>query len=199
MFESIVAISVGIGLAAACGFRVFLPMLVVGLAARAGLWTLADGFSWMGTWPAIATFATATVLETGAYYLPWLDNVLDLAFTPAAVLAGVLVSGAFVHDLDPLLQWSLALVAGGGASGVIKTGLVGMRLGSTALTGGTANPLMSTLEWTTSAGMSILSIFFPLLALALALVLIAVLLRFAMRLPSRLRAVRGEGSTDVRR
>jgi len=185
MLETILAISLGVGLSAACGFRVFVPMVIVGLAARFELVTLAEGFEWIATWPAIAAFATATLLEIGAYYLPWLDNLLDSVAAPAAVIAGIIVTAACVYDMQPLLKWSLAIIAGGGAAGTVKAGLTGVRLGSTAITGGTANPVVSTVEWIASTAMSILSVFLPLLAAILALVLIALLLRFAARVVRR--------------
>ena len=186
MLDTVLAISLALGLAAACGFRVFVPMAILGIATRAGLLTLADGFEWIGSWPAIATFATATLLEIAAYYLPWLDNFLDSISAPAAVVAGVIVTAACVYDVHPLMKWSLAVIAGGGAAGSVKAGLTGIRLGSTAATGGAANPLVSTVEWMASMVMSILSVFLPILAAVLAIILIVLLFRFAVRVFVRL-------------
>ena len=193
MLESILAISLGIGLAAACGFRIFVPMLVVSLAAKADWVTLSDSFEWVGTWPAVVAFGVATVLEIGAYYFPWLDNLLDMAATPAAVIAGVLVSAAFISDMHPLLAWSVAIIAGGGVAGTIKTGLAGIRAGSTATTAGTANPVLTTFEWLASLAMSLFAIVTPILAAILGLLMALVLLRFAYRLWQRLR---GPGSVE---
>jgi hypothetical protein len=179
MLDTIVAISIGIGLAAACGFRVFVPTLIIGIAARVDLLTLADGFQWMGSWLAIATFGTATVLEVGAYYLPWLDNLLDTASTPLAIVAGVIVSAAFIQDMHPVLKWSLAVIAGGGAAGTIKAGLAGLRVGSTLTTGGAANPIVSTFEWVIAIAMSVLAIFLPIIAAVVAIALVAFFVRFA--------------------
>ena len=182
VLESLLAICLGVGLAAACGFRVFVPMLVVSLAAKADWVTLAVGFDWIGTWPAVIAFAVATVLEIGAYYFPWLDNLLDTVAAPAATIAGVLVSAAFIADMHPLLAWSVAIIAGGGVAGTIKTGLAGLRVGSTATTAGTANPVLATIEWIASFAMSVLAIVLPLLAAVLAFSMAAVLLRFAYRM-----------------
>ena len=187
MLESVLAICLGIGLAAACGFRIFVPMLVISLAAKADWVTLAEDFAWIDSWPAVITFTVATVLEIGAYYVPWLDNLLDTAATPAATIAGVLVSAAFIADMHPLLAWSVAIIAGGGVAGSIKTGLVGIRVGSTATTAGAANPVLTTFEWIASLAMSLLSILLPILAALLALVMAALLLGFAYRLFDRLR------------
>ena len=190
MLESILAISLGISLAAACGFRIFVPILVVSLAAKADWVTLSDSFEWVGTWPAVIAFGVATVLEIGAYYFPWLDNLLDMAATPAAAIAGVLVSAAFISDMHPLLAWSVAIIAGGGVAGTIKTGLAGIRAGSTATTAGTANPVLTTFEWLASLAMSLFAIVAPILAAILGLLMALVLLRFAYRLWQRLRGPR---------
>ena len=192
ILESILAISLGIGLAAACGFRIFVPMLVVSLAAKADWVTLSESFEWLGSWPAVVCFAVATVLEIGAYYFPWLDNLLDTIATPAAAIAGVFVSAAFISDMHPLLAWSVAIIAGGGIAGTIKTGLTGVRVGSTATTGGTANPVLATIEWITSLAMSLLAMVLPILSAILGLVLAIVLLRFAYRLWARIRGRRDE-------
>ena len=196
MFAAIATVALAMALAASCGFRVFVPMLVIGVANRADLLTLAEGFSWIGSTPALAVFAVATAVEIGAYYVPWLDNLLDTIATPCAVIAGIIVSAACVHDMHPVMKWSLAIIAGGGTAGVIKAGLVAMRLGSTSLTGGAANPIVSTVEWISSIALSVLAIFLPILAGIIAVVLLIVLLRFAWRLAGYLRA-RSEPETPV--
>lgn len=185
MLDTIVALCIGIGLAAACGFRVFVPALLTGIADRAELLTLAEGFEWMGSWVAIGAMGTATAIEIGAYYLPWLDNLLDTAATPLAVVAGVIISAAFIHDLHPMLKWSLAVIAGGGSAGTIKAGLAGLRVGSTLTTGGLANPVVSTFEWIGAIAMSLLAMFLPVVAAVVALLLVVFLIRFAWRRLSR--------------
>ncbi len=101
-------ICLGIGLSAACGFRVFVPMFIMSLASKAGYLDPADGFGWMSSWGAVTAFGTATVLETGAYYIPWLDNLLDSVTTPAAIIAGAVATASVVTGTDPLIQWSAA-------------------------------------------------------------------------------------------
>ena len=187
MLDTVIAISIGIGLAAACGFRVFVPILIVGIAAKAEFLSLAGGFEWIGSWGAIAAFGIATAAEIGGYYFPWLDNLLDSAATPAAVLAGIILSAAFIKDMHPLLKWSLAIIAGGGSAGVIKAGLVALRLGSSTATGGIGNFAVSTFEWLAALALSILSILLPILAAIVAVALTIFLLRFALRLAARLR------------
>jgi hypothetical protein len=144
--QELLSICVGIGLAAACGFRVFVPLLIVSVAANTGHLSLAQSFQWMGTPVALITFSVATALEVGGYYVPWIDNLLDSLATPAAVVAGTVVSASVFTDMSPFLKWTLAAIAGGGTAGVIQTGTVLTRAASTATTGGVANALVATGE-----------------------------------------------------
>lgn len=144
--QELLSICVGIGLAAACGFRVFVPLLIVSVAANTGHLSLAQSFQWMGTPAALITFSVATALEVGGYYVPWIDNLLDSVATPAAVVAGTVVSASVFTDMSPFLKWTLAAIAGGGTAGVIQTGTVLTRAASTATTGGLANALVATGE-----------------------------------------------------
>jgi hypothetical protein len=157
-------VCLGIALAAACGFRVFVPLLVLSAVSKAGWLTLADSFAWIGTTPALVTFAAATLLEIGAYYVPWLDNLLDSAAGPLAVVAGVVVSAAVLTDLDPLVKWTLAIVAGGSAAGAVQAATTGVRALSSTTTLGIANPIVATAELGGSIALSLLSILFPVLA-----------------------------------
>src|SRR6188474_2827294 len=125
--ELALSICLGIGLSAACGFRVFVPLLGVSAAALAGHLELAEGFAWLGTWPALACFLTAAILEVAAYYIPWVDNLLDTIATPAAVVAGTMITASVVTDMSPLAKWTLALIAGGGTAGLIQTATAALR------------------------------------------------------------------------
>jgi len=192
--EELLSICVGIGLAAACGFRVFVPLLIVSIAAVTGHLTLAPSFQWMGTYPALITFSVATVLEVAGYYVPWVDHILDTAATPAAVVAGTIVSASVFTDISPFLKWTLAAIAGGGAAGIIQTGTVLTRAASTATTGGLANALVATGELGLAVFTGVVSIisliwWLPLLAVAL-VTAIGVVVFFAGRtLFRRLRPV----------
>ncbi len=169
--EAALSVLVGIGLAAACGFRVFIPPLVMSLAAMTGHLKLAPGFEWIGTWPALLAFATATLLEVIAYYVPWLDNLLDTVATPAAIVAGILVTASVVQEMSPWFRWSLAVIAGGAAAGAVQLLTVKARALSSLLTLGTANPGVSTAEAGGAALASLLVLLFPILAAALLLAL----------------------------
>ncbi|MEC7930198.1 MAG: DUF4126 domain-containing protein, partial [Candidatus Thermoplasmatota archaeon] len=176
------SLGLGLGLAAACGFRVFIPPLMMGVAARTGRLELEEAFAWMAEDWAIVIFSMATVLEIGAYYVPWLDNLLDTVATPAAVIAGILVTSASLDGMDPTLQWVLAVVAGGGTAGVVQLGTVAVRALSTATTGGLANPAVSTVEAGACVGCILLTIFLPIIAGLLVIVLIWWAATYVLRL-----------------
>jgi len=163
--EHVLGVLVGLGLSAACGFRIFVPVLVISIAARSGHLVLASQFEWIGATPALIAFALATLLEVTAYYVPWLDSLLDTVATPAAVIAGIVVSASVIVDLDPFLKWTLAVIAGGGVAGGVQLLTTGTRQVSTITTAGAANPVVSTVELGSSIFLSALSLFAPLLVL----------------------------------
>ena len=170
ILEIILSLSLGLGLAAACGFRIFIPPLMMGVGNRFDLYDLEGSFIWVGEDWAIAVFAIATLLEIGGYYVPWIDNLLDTVATPAAVIGGIFVTSASLEgDVDPSLQWILATIAGGSTAGVIQLGTVATRAVSTGVTGGLANPVVSTLEALASIICILLSFF---LAIVIPFVLI---------------------------
>lgn len=162
--ETLLSMCVGIGLSAACGFRVFVPLFVMSLASRAGHLALSPGFEWIGTSPALLAFAIATCLEIAGYYLPWVDNVLDTIATPAAIVAGIMVTASAVSGMAPFLKWALAVIAGGGAAATVHVA-TGMTRGASSLTtGGLGNPLIATLEVGAAMILSLLAIVLPVLA-----------------------------------
>jgi len=163
----------GIGLAAACGFRVFVPLLGTSIAGLSGQVQLSSGFDWMATTPAVVAFGVATALEIGAYYIPWLDNLLDVIATPAALVAGTMLTASMVTDVSPFLKWTLAVIAGGGVAGTVHSGTALVRGVSTLSTAGAANPMLSTVEWIASAVMTVLAVLAPILALVVLLLFVA--------------------------
>lgn len=179
--NTLFSIALGIGLAAATGFRVFVPLLVAGLAARAGYIPLVDSFQWLQSTPALIALATAAAIETIAFYIPGVDHLLDVIAGPLAIVAGVLASASVMVDLPPEAKWPVALIAGGGIAGITKTGAALFRLKSTALTGGLGNPAVSTAETAGAATISILAIVAPILCMAAALVLVIYLFRRSRR------------------
>ena len=177
--QMITALALGLGLAAAVGFRVFVPFLLVSLAARSGGVQLAGGFDWLGSDVALVMFGAAAALEILAYFIPYFDHLLDALAGPAAVTAGTVLMASTLIDMEPWLRWSVAIVAGGGTAGLFHGTMAGLRVGSTATTGGVANPVFATFE---TGGSAVLTI----LALALPLVAVIVILVFLVRVVRKL-------------
>lgn len=144
--QILLGVFTGLGLAAACGFRIFVPLLVTSLAARAGMLELHSDFAWIGTTPALIALAVATLVEVLAYYIPFVDNLLDTVATPAAAIAGAVVALAAFTDLDPWLHWSLGIVAGAGIATAVQLPTAALRGGSSVTTAGVANSGVSTGE-----------------------------------------------------
>ena len=182
LMESLVGVGVGLGLAAAAGFRIFLPLLALGIGAASGKLPLAAGFEWVGSTPALIAFGTAAVLEVLGYFIPYVDHLLDVVATPAAVGAGMLATAALATELPPLLKWSAVIIGGGGLAGLVQGATALLRLKSTALTGGLGNPAVATFELFGSVTMIIVAVVLPLLAVGLALFLVVAVFRRTGRL-----------------
>jgi hypothetical protein len=183
--EALIAVAIGIGLAAATGFRVFLPLLVAGLAARWGALPLSEGFEWLSTTGALVTLSTASVVEVAAYYIPGVDHVLDIVASPAAVVAGVIASAAVMTDIPPAIMWPVAVIGGGGAAGVTKVTSALVRAKSGLATAGLANPIVSTGETAGAVGVSVMAIVIPALCLLGLVVLLVWIGRRARRMMLR--------------
>jgi hypothetical protein len=173
--ETFISVAVGVGLAAACGFRVFVPLLIAAIAARSGNLNLSPGFVWLTSDGALLALGVATVAEVLAYSVPWLDHLLDAVATPAAVAAGVVASAAVFVDFPPIVRWGTAVILGGGAAGAVQAGSVIARLKSTIFTGGAGNVFVALLELVGAALLSLLAVLAPVLVL-LALAVLAWLL-----------------------
>ena len=176
------SIALGVGLAAAVGLRVFLPMLVLSVAAFTGHLPLSSGFAWLGTPAAIVMLGVAAVLEILAYYVPGVDNLLDAIAAPAALIAGTVVSAAVMTDLPPIVKWTTAVIAGGGAAGLTQGLTSVLRAKSTLMTGGLGNHVLASGEWGGALLVSLLALASPLMAVAL----VAIFCWFAIRLVRRL-------------
>ncbi|GAB4543379.1 MAG: DUF4126 domain-containing protein [Pleurocapsa sp.] len=183
--EIILALCLGVTLSAASGFRIFLPPLVMSLASLFGDLELSSQFEWLGTYFAAIALGVATVVEILAYYIPVVDNFLDTIEIPTAVAVGTVLTAANLGDIDPVLQWSLAAIAGGGTAGIIETFTSMTRLASTGMTGGMGNFLVATTEALSSAVLSILALTLPFLAAGLVVgLLILAIVKLAKYLPS---------------
>ena len=165
--ELLLSLALGIGLSAATGFRIFVPALMASGASLMGWISPDESFAWLATWPAFAVFASASVVEIGAYYIPWIDNALDTIAVPGSIMAGGLLATSFLEIDSPMLQWIIGMMAGGSTAGLVQTGTSLLRGASTATTGGIANPLVSTSENLAAVTVSTASIFLPILGLLL--------------------------------
>jgi hypothetical protein len=181
--EIITAIAIGLGLAASCGFRVFVPMLVASIAAKMGIFPVHEGFQWLASWPAIICFGTATAVEIMAYYIPFVDNLLDTITTPLAIGGGTLLMTSVLPVDNDFLKWAAGFIFGGGAAATIQGGSVLTRLASTKLTAGTGNALVATGEHAAAFGTSVLAVLIPHAFAALVILLITyILLKFGKKI-----------------
>jgi hypothetical protein len=163
--ESLLGVGVGLALAAAAGFRVFVPLVVLSLSARAGWIELSPSFTWLATTSASVALSTAMALEIAAYYVPFFDNMLDTLAAPVAVLAGIVASASVLTDLPSWLQYSIAIIGAGGTAGVVHASTSLLRLKSSTATAGLGNPILATLELGGSIVIALLAVLAPLLAL----------------------------------
>ncbi len=169
--ETILGLCIGIGLSAACGFRVFVPLLVMSVASLVGWFEPMQGFEWLAMPSVCIALAVATVCEIAAYYVPWVDNILDTVATPAAMVAGTLTTMAVSSgEMSQFASWAAAIIVGGGTAGAVQMSTVAVRGLSTATTGGLANPVVSTGEWMGALLLSILSFLVPVLVVIVAVI-----------------------------
>ena len=165
--ETILAVITGIGLSAACGFRVFVPLLALNLASMFGYIHLAQGFEWIGGYYATIAFASATILEIIAYYVPWLDNIMDAIASPVSIIAGTIATASVITDMPPSVKWMVAIIAGGGIAGLLQGSTTALRAKSSLFSGGLGNPLVATLELIGSAVIAFLAIILPIVGFIL--------------------------------
>tara|TARA_R110002167_G_scaffold48226_7_gene142506 strand:- start:8166 stop:8753 length:588 start_codon:yes stop_codon:yes gene_type:complete len=173
--ETVLSIFLGVGLAASVGFRVFLPLFALSLAAYFDIWEINQSWQWIGSLAAVLTLGVATLVEIGAYFIPWVDHLLDSFAIPLAAIAGTAVMVSTVANLDPVVTWSLAIIAGGGTATAIKGAGATGRLASTATTGGLGNPIVATMETGTAIVVTTASIFAPILAAVLVIIILVII------------------------
>ena len=180
--ELAISICLGIGLATAVGFRVFLPLLVLSLAVYYDVISLNESWQWAGSLTAVITLGIATIVEIFGYYIPWFDNILDTIAIPLATVAGTAVMVATISDMSPVFTWALAIIAGGGTAAIIKGNTSAIRLTSTATTGGIGNPVVATVETGASTVMSLLSVFIAPLAFVITILFFFGIYKFYKKL-----------------
>lgn len=173
---------IGIGLAAASGFRVFMPMFAVSLASYMGWIPVSENFEWLTGLPTLFATGVAMIAEVLAYYIPFIDHLLDTMSVPLATVAGSVLFAAQFADLGTFPQWALALIAGGGTAAAISSGFAGTRAASTATTGGLGNSVVATTETAGAGVMTFLALAAPFIAFLIAITLIIVVIIYGRRL-----------------
>lgn len=184
---TIIAALMGLSLASASGFRVFLPPFLLSVAVRTDTLISLDlsdtGFAIFDSNAAVLVLGIACLAEFGAYYIPWLDNLLDTIASPAAVLSGIGMSSMVLVEADPIIQWSFAIIAGGGSAGIIQITTVAIRGLSSSLTLGFGNSFVASGENIASIVLTLAALVAPILAAIFALILIALLIRQVIKKP----------------
>lgn len=178
-------IAMGIALSATAGFRVFVPMLAGALAAKFGIIHTPADMQWLGSWTAIILFGTAALAEIAAYYIPFVDNILDTIAAPLSVAAGTVLASSILpmaHQ-EAWIRWGVALLAGGSAAGTIQLGTGLLRLFSSKATVGTGNPIVATTENAAAVGSSVLSFLIPVI---MAVLLVALVVWIITKISGRL-------------
>ena len=171
------SIAMGLALAAAAGFRAFVPLLVAGLAIHFGHVEAAPGFAWLGEPVVLGTLAVATLAETAAYYVPGLDHFLDVIAAPVALAAGIVAAAGVMVGLPDWLRWLTAIGAGGALSGATHALNAVGRAKTGVASGGLANPVYATTELAGALVLTVLGFLLPFVALAAAVVIAIWLLK----------------------
>ncbi|MGE8556234.1 MAG: DUF4126 domain-containing protein [Chryseobacterium jejuense] len=183
----VISAFIGIGLSAATGFRVFLPLFAVSLASYFHWIPMSESFEWLAGLPALITTGIATVVEILAYYIPFVDHLLDTVSVPMATVAGSILFASQFAELGTFPQWALALIAGGGTAATISSGFAGIRAASTATTGGLGNSIVGTTETAGAGIMTVLAMVAPIIAAILAIILLVVVVVYGRKAWRKLR------------
>ncbi|MEA5593242.1 DUF4126 domain-containing protein [Rivularia sp. UHCC 0363] len=171
----IAALCLGIGLSAACGFRVFIPPLALSIAAHGGMLQLSSDWQWLTTQNAIITLSIAATVEVLAYFIPWVSNFLDSIEIGLAPIVGMFITASTLSiagDFDPTFLWILTVIAGGATAETVELGTSISRLGASVTTAGMGGPIVGFVEAISSIVISILAIALPTLTMLLVIFLI---------------------------
>ncbi|MCQ2104095.1 MAG: DUF4126 domain-containing protein [Fibrobacter sp.] len=191
------ALCIGVAISAACGFRVFLPILIIGILQRFGSdWglplTVPEGLSWAGNGFILLGLGVATILEITAFYIPWLDSLLDTISAPMAVIAGTVLTYCVLDDASDTSRILLSLIGGGGSAGVVAGTTALVRGASTVLTAGFGNNVVATAE----NGLSIISVALALFVPVLGVIFLVIFLILIIKVISYLKKKRKEQSVQ---
>ncbi|MCE5292887.1 MAG: DUF4126 domain-containing protein [Nocardiaceae bacterium] len=155
----------GLGLAAACGFRAFLPLLLLSAAVHfdlAGL-SVNQSFAWIGSTNALIALSIAAAVELLADVIPYVDNLVSLIGNVTGPVAGAVAAGSVFASADPSTAAIAGIIVGAPTALTFSATQTGVRAVSTATTGGIANPFISVIESTLTFFMALLAILLPIL------------------------------------
>ena len=186
--ELVLALAVGIALAACAGLRAFVPLLVSGILARTGHFPLQEHLEWLSSTPALIALSVATALETIADKVPALDHALDVAQTPVRTVAGAIVAAAALSKFPTWAALLLGIAAGGTTAFSVHATKATVRAGSTMTTGTIANPFISFFEDILSWAGAVLAPLFAVCALIIAAVALGLTFWIGRKVFRRLRA-----------
>lgn len=176
------ALLAGIAVSAACGLRAFLPLLALGLGARFFGLELQPALRWLTGDLSLVALGSATVLEIAGDKIPAVDHALDVVATfVRPVTAAIATYGLLVHWPSPWAQ--IVAVALGGSALALHAAKANTRVGSSLLSFGLVNPLLSVAEDIVSFGLVAIAFLAPLLV---ALLLLLVFLWLTRRRKSPL-------------
>jgi hypothetical protein len=181
IWHIVFALLMGFSLAATCGLRAFLPLLIISIGAKAGIITLSQSFDWMQSWPALICFGSATLIEIVGDKFPVVDHFLDSIGIVIRPVAGALAATSLIQGLDPLTTLVIGIIMGSAIAGVTHTIKASTRLASTAFTAGIANPLLSLLEDVATFFTGALSLVLPWITAIAVVVALIVAGRIAFR------------------
>ena len=177
----LVAIAAGVVLAASAGLRAFVPLFAVGVASRTFGWDVATEMQWLASNTALTVFGIASALEIAADKIPVVDHALDAVHTIIGPIAGALAGLSVWLHFPPAVATALAIAVGAPIAGGVHLVAATTRVKSSVVSGGTLNPVASTVEDGVTLSAIVIAIAAPLLAVVLTIVLLVILARFVVR------------------
>ena len=183
----VLPVLLGLGLASATGLRTFLPLLMLAIAARFGLFgvTVNEHLAWLGSLPAIAALGIAATVEFAGDKVPAIDHGLNVIGAFTRPIAGAIAAASVFAGLDPTTAAIAGIIVGAPTAFAFNAAQGGTRLASTATTGGLGNPVLSFIEDGLSFGMVLIAFLAPILVPIVLIGLAVLVFRLAKRLRER--------------
>jgi len=178
--EMVLAVGTGIGLSSIAGVRAYLPLVLVGLFARLGLFTLPAPFNLLGDWLVIGVLLVLALLESGLDKVPALDPILDFVQTPVRIIAGAILFAAVLQE-GISVGAIPELAVGGCIAGLVAVLKAILRPPANIEAVGVSTSFLSLLEDVVALLGGVIALFVPFLPLAL----VAFLLFFFFRVRRR--------------